>query len=61
MSYKDLLKKFFKNVNKMAMSVSFGVGEEFLKRKISVKVYKLTLVWARLFIVRCYVPCPYKY
>lgn len=52
---KERLKKFFKRVSKMAMSVYFGVIEEFSKRKISIKVYKLTLVWPRLFIARCYI------
>lgn len=61
MSFKDLLKKFFKKISKMAMSVSLGVGEGFSKRKINVKVYKLTLVWSRFFVANCYVPCPYKY
>lgn len=54
-SFKDWFKKSFKGVGKMAMSVYFGVIEEFSKRKISIKVYKLTLVWPRLFIARCYI------
>lgn len=58
MSVKDLLKKLYEKISKMGMSVS---PEQVLKRKISVKVYKLTLVWSKLFIAKCYVPCPYKY
>ena len=61
MSFKDLLNKLFKKICKMAMFISFGIGDELSKRKISIKVYKVTLVCPRLFIARCYMPCLYQY
>lgn len=46
-------------------SYRFSTGRLSLKekmkksaRKIGLRVYRLTLVWPRMFIVRCYVPLP---
>ncbi|XAR71171.1 hypothetical protein NMG60_11028308 [Bertholletia excelsa] len=58
-SFKDKMKKSVKGLNEMAMAVVLEV-RQVSRRRIGVRVYRFTLAWPSFFIVRCFVPWPYK-
>ncbi|GFY92788.1 hypothetical protein Acr_08g0011840 [Actinidia rufa] len=58
--FKEKMKRSVKGLNKAAMDVVFEVRREVSKRRFGVRVYRFTIAWPSLFMVRCFVPWSYK-
>lgn len=57
---KEKMKRSVKGLNEAAMAAVLEVRREVSRRRVGVRVYRLTVGWPAWFMVRCFVPWAYE-